>query len=137
MHLILGACCEKLPRGIFLSCSSRGSRINHLNSNPLKILLPPPRVSTCVRASAHGNNEQCATNVHAKLQKSLGLISQPFRGLSVNSPVLLACLILGEHKEKCKCLQDLCLSHNAETPTFNPVLQRKTSLPHLLTLQVG
>lgn len=38
------ACCEKLPRGIFLCCTSQSSRINHLNSYPPKILLPPPCV---------------------------------------------------------------------------------------------
>lgn len=69
----------------------------------------------------HEGNEHCALNVCVKLQKSLGLISQPLRGLDVNSPVLHY-IILGEHKAKCKWLQDLCLSHNAATPTFNPVL---------------
>lgn len=83
----------------------------------------------------YDGNEHCALNACVKLQKSLGLISQPFRGLNVNFPVLLGCLILGEHKEKCKWLQDRCLSHNAATPMFNPVLQGKTSLLNLLTLQ--
>lgn len=70
----------------------------------------------------HDRNEHCAMNVCVKLQKSLGFISQPLRRLDVNSPVLPARLILGEHKAKCKWLQDLCLSHNAATPMFNPVL---------------
>lgn len=73
----------------------------------------------------YDGNERYALNARVKLQKSLGLTSQPFNGLNVNSPVLPACLILGEHKEKCKWLQDPCLSHNAATPMFNPVLQRK------------
>lgn len=86
---------------------------------------------------AYDGSEHCALNARVKLQKSLGLIPQPFRGLNVNPPVLLGCLILGKHKEKCKWLQDLCLSHNAATPMFNPLLQRKTSPLNLLTLQVG
>ena len=84
------------------------------------------------------NNEHCALNACVKQQKSLGLIPKPFRGLAVKSPVLLLhCLILTEYKEKSKRLQDMCLSHNAATPMFNPVLQRKTSQLNLLTLQVG
>lgn len=130
----------------FLSCSSRGPWINHLNSKPLKVLLPSlcVSVSVCVCLCVHlcyvcvyDGNEHWALNACVKLQKSLGLISQPFRRLNVNSTVLLACVILGEHKEKCQWLQDLCLSHNAATPMFNPDLQRETSLLNLLTLQVG
>jgi len=80
-------------------------------------------VRVCVGVCEYDCNAHCALNSCVKLQKSLGLSSQPFRGLNVTSPVFLACLILGEYKEKCECLQYLCLSHNAATPVFNPVLK--------------
>lgn len=143
MHLIPGACCEKLPLGIFYP-TSWGPRISHLNSNPLKVLLPSVCVNewvsvwvwvcACMCVCGCELYEHCAMSACLKLQKSLGLIPQAFTRLNANSPVWLACLISGTHKEKCKWMQDLSLSHNAATPMFNPVLQRKTSPLNLLTL---
>ncbi len=91
MHLILGACCEKLPPGIFYPAPLEALRINHLNSKPLKVLLPSLSVFACACvwvgwclcacACAYDGKEHWALNACVKLQKLLGLISQPFRGL--------------------------------------------------------
>lgn len=126
MPLIWGSCCEKLPAGIPYPAPLEAHGLTIIIRNSWRYYF----ISVCVFIDCR----RCAVNVCQAARAIKGLVSQPPCTLT---PALPACLILRECKVKCKWVQDQCLSANAASLSLNPVLQSKTSLPNLLTWQVG